>query len=199
MLLRRRLQLREQADKSIIQMSGKDRVVRQDPNAHWLKEMEGAVPRETVGSEAHPIRKQSHSRVTLTLPPRLLSTRIDPTLCVQSDFTLFLAQLMERAERVAMMRSTSDKRTAKVAQNLARVSRRKGRRTTKHVPLKQQRHEEEREEYLLSGKKEEATKKRKQDLANTKAALEVVMENVRGPDTPQLKTQKQLQILCSKT
>lgn len=54
LLLRRRLQLREQADKSIIQMSGKDRVVRQDPNAHWLKEMEGAVPRETVGSEAHP-------------------------------------------------------------------------------------------------------------------------------------------------
>ena len=107
-------------------------------------------------------------------------------LCACRLILLFLTQLMERAERVAMMRSTSDKRTAKVAQNLARVSRRKGRRSTKHVPLKQQRHEEEREEYLLSGKKEEAAKKRKQDLANTKAALEIVMENVRSPDTPQL-------------
>ena len=64
--------------------------------------------------------------------------------------TVPLPQVMQRAERVALMRATSDRSMEKVAKKTTRVSRRKGRRTSLHVPAKQRRHEEKREEYLLS-------------------------------------------------
>lgn len=135
--------------------------MRQDPNAKWIPNLDGAIPRETVIIFSSPLLRSVRVRVRLPLRKLLASS-----------------QLMAKSERVAIMRATSDYETRKAAKKTTRVSRRKGRRTALHVPQKQQRHEEAREEYILSGKKEENERKRRDEARNVRAALEIIQENV---------------------
>ena len=59
-------------------------------------------------------------------------------------------------EKMMKFKKVTEERTKRIADSMTFVSRRKGRRTLKHMPLKQRNALEAQEEYVLSGKKEEA-------------------------------------------
>ena len=69
------------------------------------------------------------------------------------DQAVFRDNLETKFDKMMAFKKTSDERTARVAGRMSVVSRRKGRRSMKQMPLKQRKALEAQEEYVLSGAK----------------------------------------------
>jgi hypothetical protein len=107
-------------------------------------------------------------------------------------------------EKMMKFKKVTEERTKRIAESMTFVSRRKGRRTLKHMPLKQRNALEAQEEYVLSGKKEEAQAKKDNELRHKRAALQVLSDNLRAMGVqeeaePLTKAEKKLGISMGKT
>lgn len=86
--------------------------------------------------------------------------------------------LMGKLERQAAMQKTSYQETEKVGRKMFKTSRRKGRRTVKHLTEKQRTSMEKAYEYKMSGKKEQRAYEKDQTRRHLNAAYQIVTENL---------------------